>query len=92
MLRYVITSKEDVATVAPLASRSDPAALVAWMRAALTFDLTPQLSAIRVPFTEIVPFDSTIDPYRGFPSLDAKRRAYETYSRDLDLLAKQAPR
>jgi pimeloyl-ACP methyl ester carboxylesterase len=79
MLRYVITSKEDVATIAPLATRSDPAALVAWMRAALTLDLTPQLLAIRVPFTEIVPFDSTIDPYRGFPSLDAKRRAYTTW-------------
>jgi pimeloyl-ACP methyl ester carboxylesterase len=76
MLRYVITRKEDVATVAPLAARSDPAALVAWMRAALTLDLTPQLAVIRVPFVEIVPFDSSIDPYRGFASLEAKRRAY----------------
>jgi pimeloyl-ACP methyl ester carboxylesterase len=76
MLRYVITRKEDVATIAPLAARSDPAALVDWMRAALSLDLTPQLSAIRVPFVEIVPFDTSIDPYRGFPSLDAKRRAY----------------
>jgi pimeloyl-ACP methyl ester carboxylesterase len=79
MLRYVITSKQDIATVGALASRSDPAALVAWMRAALTLDLTPQLSAIHVPFAEIVPFDITIDPYRGFSSLDAKRRAYATW-------------
>jgi hypothetical protein len=79
MLRYVITRKEDVATIAPLAARSDPAALVAWMRAALTLDLTPQLSAIRVPLVEMVPFDVSIDPYRGFPSLDAKRRAYTNW-------------
>lgn len=76
MLRYVITSREDIATIAPLASRSDPAALVDWMRAALTLDLTPHLSAIRVPLVEIVPFDTQIDPFRGFQTLDAKRRAY----------------
>jgi pimeloyl-ACP methyl ester carboxylesterase len=76
MLQYVITSKTDVTTVEHLAARSDPAAVVAWLRAALLLDLTPGLSAIHVPFVEIVPFDGSIDPYQGFPTLNAKRAAY----------------
>jgi pimeloyl-ACP methyl ester carboxylesterase len=79
MLRYTITSKSDVDTVARQAERSDPTAIALWMRAALELDLTPKLSAIRVPLTEIVPFDPTIDPYRGMASLAAKQRAYQTW-------------
>ncbi|MGA7200859.1 MAG: alpha/beta hydrolase, partial [Candidatus Cybelea sp.] len=76
MLQYTITSTADVNTVERLAARSDPDAIVAWLRAALTLDLTPALSSIRVPFTAIVPFDNEIDPYRGFKSRDSKRAAY----------------
>ena len=79
MLQYVITSKADVATVSRLASRSDPTAVVAWMRAALSLDLTPQLSAIRVPLVEIIPFDGAIDPYVGYKTFDAKRRTYASW-------------
>jgi pimeloyl-ACP methyl ester carboxylesterase len=75
-LQYTITSKDDVDTVAPLAARSDPAAIVAWMRAALSLDLTPGLSPITVPFTLIVPFDSDIDPYQGFKSMQQKQATY----------------
>jgi len=57
MLQYTITSAADVNTVERFAARSDPEAIVAWLRAALTLDLTPGLSSIRVPFTAIVPFD-----------------------------------
>jgi pimeloyl-ACP methyl ester carboxylesterase len=76
MLQYTITSTPDVNTVERLAARSDPNAIVAWLRAALTLDLTPALSSIRVPFTAIVPFDKEIDPYQGFKSRESKLAAY----------------
>ena len=76
MLRYVITRAADVDSVERLAARSDPVAVVEWMTEALRLDLTPGLNAVTVPLTAIVPFDSTIDPFRGFASEDAKRRAY----------------
>jgi pimeloyl-ACP methyl ester carboxylesterase len=82
MLQYVITSKADVDTMERLAARSDPAAVVGWMRAALPLDLTPGLRDIPVPLTEIVPWDSVIDPYRGFASEAAKRGAYERWLAD----------
>jgi pimeloyl-ACP methyl ester carboxylesterase len=75
-LQYTITSKADVAAVEPLAALSDRSAIIAWMRAALSLDLTPGLSAIAVPLTAIVPFDPQIDPYQGFPTEDRKRAAY----------------
>ncbi len=78
-LQYVITNKRDVDAVERLASRSDPKAVVAWMRAALTLDLTPGLSKIRGPFIEIVPFDGLIDPYQGYKSLAQKRAAYDRF-------------
>ncbi|MGH7632250.1 MAG: alpha/beta fold hydrolase [Gemmatimonadaceae bacterium] len=76
MLRYVITSPADVDSVARYASRSDPAAIAAWLRGALSLDLTGQLAAIHAPLLEIVPFDSSIDPYQGFPTRAAKSEAY----------------
>jgi pimeloyl-ACP methyl ester carboxylesterase len=79
MLQYIITSPKDVDTVARLAERSDPHAIADWMRAALLLDLTPGLRSMRVPFVEIVPYDAYIDGYRGFRSLEAKRRAYEAF-------------
>jgi pimeloyl-ACP methyl ester carboxylesterase len=78
-LQYTITSKADVAAVEPLAARSDRAAIVGWLRAALSLDLTPNLSAIAIPFTAIVPFDPKIDPYQGFPSEEKKRAAYAAW-------------
>jgi|GEM_PF-219736 len=79
MLRYVITSPVDVDSVAKYAALSDHAAIAAWMRAALSLDLTGQLHAIRAPLLEIVPFDTTIDPYQGFASHAAKAQAYTTW-------------
>lgn len=76
MLQFVITSPTDVDSMQRLAIRSDPTAMVDWMRAALLLDLTPQLANIAVPFTEIVPFDSVIDPYQGHASIEAKRNDY----------------
>lgn len=76
MLQYTITNPADVDAVEKLAARSDPQAIIAWMQAALTLDLTPGLSAITVPFTVIVPFDPQIDPYQGFKTKKQKREAY----------------
>jgi pimeloyl-ACP methyl ester carboxylesterase len=75
-LQYTITSKTDVDEVEPLAARTDPSAVRAWMRAALTLDLTPELQRVRVPLTVIIPFDPDIDPYQGFQSAEAKLAAY----------------
>ena len=78
-LQYTITSKADVDAVEALAARSDPGAIVAWMRAALLLDLTPGLSKITVPFTAIIPFDPEIDPYQGFKTRAAKQAAYANW-------------
>ncbi len=79
MLQYTITAPSDVDHVTALAGRSDPAAIVDWMKAALVLDLTPQLHAIAVPFTEIIPFDARIDPYRGFKTQNDKLQAYRQW-------------
>jgi pimeloyl-ACP methyl ester carboxylesterase len=79
MLQYTITRKADVDRVTVLAARSSPAAIVAWMKAALSLDLTPRLSAIRVPFTAIIPYDSQIDPYQGFKTAADKVAAYKAW-------------
>lgn len=79
MLQYTITRKADVDRATQLAARSDPQAIVDWMKAALSLDLTPGLSRISVPFTVIIPFDPRIDPYVGFKSALAKRAAYDAW-------------
>ncbi|MGA8473536.1 MAG: alpha/beta hydrolase [Candidatus Cybelea sp.] len=79
MLQYTITRKADVDRATALAGLSDPAAIVAWMKPALSLDLTPHLSAIRVPFTAIIPFDAQIDPYQGFKTAADKLAAYEAW-------------
>jgi pimeloyl-ACP methyl ester carboxylesterase len=79
MLQYTITRPSDVAAATALAGRSQPKAIVDWMRAALLLDLTPELSKIQVPFTAIIPFDPTIDPYRGFKTSAAKLQAYQAW-------------
>ncbi|HEY4434093.1 MAG TPA: alpha/beta hydrolase [Candidatus Cybelea sp.] len=75
-LQYTITQKNDVETVEILAARSKPAAIVAWLQAALSLDLTPGLKRIAVPFTAIIPFDPDIDPYQGFKTAAQKQDDY----------------
>jgi pimeloyl-ACP methyl ester carboxylesterase len=79
MLQYVVTRPADVDRLTMLASRSDPAAVVDWMRAALPLDLTPGLAHLSAPLTEIVPFDAAIDSHQGFTSLKAKQAAYQAW-------------
>jgi pimeloyl-ACP methyl ester carboxylesterase len=75
-LQYTITQKSDVETVEILAARSKPAAIVAWLQAALSLDITPGLKRITVPFTAIVPFDPDTDPYKGFKTAAQKQDDY----------------
>lgn len=79
MLQYTITRPSDVTVATALAGRSQPKAIVEWMRAALLLDLTPDLKNIRVPFTAIIPYDPAIDPYRGFNTAPAKLHAYQAW-------------
>jgi pimeloyl-ACP methyl ester carboxylesterase len=79
-LQYTIAQKGDVDTVETLAARSKPGAIVAWLQAALTLDLTPGLKAITVPFTAIVPFDPNIDPYQGFKTAAQKQADYTRWA------------
>jgi pimeloyl-ACP methyl ester carboxylesterase len=76
-LQFVITRPTDIDAVEKLASQSYPQAIVDWLRAALLLDLRPGMSKIAVPFTAIVPYDQSIDSYRGFATAAAKRAAYE---------------
>jgi|SRR5579863_1766468 len=80
MLQYTITRKADVDRATALAGPSEPAAIVAWMKAALSLDLTPRLSAIKVPFSVIIPYDAQIDPYQGFDAADDKLAAYRVWA------------
>lgn len=62
VLPYMMTSKADVAAVAPLVARSDPKASAQWMREDLLLDLRPQLGSVAVPLLELAPFDPRLDP------------------------------
>jgi len=79
-LQYTITSKADIDAIEPLVARSDPDAIIGWLGAALSLDLTPGLSKIIAPFTVIIPFDPVIDPYQGFASQEKKRAAYVSWA------------
>lgn len=79
MLQYTITRPPDVTAATALAGRSEPSAIVAWMKAALSLDLTPGLKRIAAPLTAIIPFDPVIDPYNGFKTAAAKLHAYQAW-------------
>lgn len=61
-LPYLMTSRADIAPVAPLVARSDAAASAAWMQQDLTLDLRGNLRAVSIPVLEIAPFDPSLDP------------------------------
>lgn len=79
MLKYVITRPEDVDRVTPLAARSDRIAVIRWMEAALSLDLSPGMGSITVPLTAIIPYDSLIDGYQGYATEAAKRATYAAW-------------
>ena len=75
MLADMLQRKADVDTVARMAARSDPSAVVAWLYDVDMLDLTAGLEKIRVPLVEIVPFDAPVDSPYGL-SLAKKRALY----------------
>ncbi|HLI95266.1 MAG TPA: alpha/beta fold hydrolase, partial [Candidatus Baltobacteraceae bacterium] len=76
-LVYMITSKDDIAAVAPLTARSDPKATARWMQDDMMLDTRPQLSAITIPVLEIAPFDPKLDPFGpGKISSAQQKQAY----------------
>ncbi len=76
VLPSMITSRADVAAVAPLVARSNVRATAQWLREDLELDLRPQLPKATVPILEIAPYDAAVDS-RYLPSLAAKRTYYE---------------
>ena len=79
MLKYVITRPEDVVRMTALAARSDRTAVIRWMEAALSLDLSSAIGTITVPLTAIIPYDSLIDGYQGYATEAAKRATYATW-------------
>lgn len=74
-LPYMMTSKDDIAAVAPLTARSDPKAAAAWLSEDLTTDLRPGLKNVSVPLLEIAPYDATLEN-NMFASSQAKTAYY----------------
>ena len=77
VLPSLMTSPDDIAVVAPLTARSDPAATSAWMMEDLTLDLRSQLTAVSTPLLVIAPFDAAFEG-KVLPDAAAKRSYYET--------------
>jgi pimeloyl-ACP methyl ester carboxylesterase len=61
VLPGLMTSPSDVAAVAPLVGKSDPAASGKWFYEDLTMDLRPQLPQANVPIELIAPYDYTLE-------------------------------
>lgn len=77
VLPYLMTSQTDIAAVAPLSAKSDPAASGRWAAEDTTLDLRPQLKNVTIPVLEIAPYDAALEK-RMFPDAAAKRRYYES--------------
>ncbi len=75
-LPYMITSKDDVAAVAPLTAKSDPKAAAAWLNEDLTLDLRPSLKNVTIPVLVIAPYDSTLE--NSMFATPAAKSAYYT--------------
>ena len=74
-LPYLVTSPDDIASIAKLSARSDAKAAGAWMAADFENDSRPQLANITVPVFLIAPYDAAVDRAR-FATADAKRAYY----------------
>ncbi len=76
VLPNLMTSSDDIAVVAPLAARSDPASTATWISEDLALDLRPQLTAVSTPLLVIAPFDAAFEG-KILPNAAAKRSYYE---------------
>ena len=72
-LPYMLTAPSDVAAVALLAGKSDPAAAGAWYEADMALDLRTDLHKATVPIVEIAPYDVTLDGQYAPTSADKQR-------------------
>jgi pimeloyl-ACP methyl ester carboxylesterase len=77
VLPNLMTSADDIAVVAPLTARSDPAATAAWTSEDLAIDLRPQLTKVSTPLLVIAPFDAAFEG-KVLPDAAAKRSYYES--------------
>lgn len=77
VLPNLMTSADDIAVVAPLTARSDPAAAAAWMTEDLGLDLRPQLTKVTTPLLVIAPFDAALEG-KVLPDAAAKRGYYDS--------------
>lgn len=75
VLPYLVTSPQDVAAIAPLAARSDPAATGRWAAEDYAQDLRPLLKTANVPVLEIAPYDPASDR-SSFATEAAKQQYY----------------
>jgi len=75
-LPYMMTSKDDVASVARLSAKSDPKASGAWAAEDFTLDLRPQLNNVHVPILEIGPYDPVLEKTLFHDA--AEKQAYYT--------------
>jgi len=77
ILPNLITSPDDVAAVAPLTARSDPAATAAWTLEDLNLDLRKGLTSVTAPLLVIAPYDAVLEG-KVLPDALSKRGYYET--------------
>ncbi len=71
-----VTSAQDVAAIAALVAKSNPAASGRWFQEDLTLDLRPELPKATVPILLLAPYDATADAQFRIPSMEAKRGFY----------------
>jgi pimeloyl-ACP methyl ester carboxylesterase len=76
VLPTLMTSPDDIAAVAPLTARSDPAATAAWTSEDIALDLRPQLTKVTAPLLVIAPYDAALEA-KVLPDAAAKRGYYE---------------
>lgn len=77
VLPTLMTSPEDIAAVAPLTARSDPAATAAWTTEDIGLDLRKDLTKITTPLLVIAPYDAALES-KVLPDAAAKKSYYET--------------
>lgn len=77
VLPTLITSAADIAAVAPLTARSDPAASSAWMTEDIGLDLRKDLTKVTAPLLVIAPYDNAFEG-KVLPDAASKKSYYES--------------
>lgn len=77
VLPNLMTSPDDIAVVAPLTGRSDPAATAAWTSEDIALDLRKDLTKVTAPLLVIAPYDKALEG-KVLPDASAKKSYYES--------------